>query len=135
MTDDPNGWPDASKPGVPLHPERDGTHWVSNTPRGWLANLQMWHDIYGYCVPPAAWGVLPYGGPCLTPAEVAARVAELEARNAWLEQIREGAGRALCEVDGIDPDDVIADGGHVAWEMHVYQRAHAALARSKNDDR
>lgn len=57
-----------------------------------------------------------------------AALGEASIRIAWLEQIREGAGRALCKADGIAPDEPIADGGHVAWELHVYQRAHAALA-------
>lgn len=56
-----------------------------------------------------------------------AEVERLRERVAWLEEIREGAGRALCAMDGIAPDEPIADGGHVAWELHVYQRAHAAL--------
>lgn len=68
-----SGWPD--KPGVPLNPERDGAHWVGNVVREWLAEFQMWQDRHGYCVKPETWGVLPYGGPCLSPAELAAREA------------------------------------------------------------
>lgn len=68
-----SGWRD--KPGVPMNPERDGAHWVGNVVREWLAEFQMWQDRHGYCVKPETWGVLPYGGPCLTPAELAAREA------------------------------------------------------------
>ena len=81
-----NGWP--GKPGVPLNPERDGWHWVK-TGHGlslwrWEENSEsiMWD--YGW---ETADGLLSaanfaamepciYLGPCLTPAEVEARVKE-----------------------------------------------------------
>ena len=87
----PNNWPDPAKPGVPLHPERDGWHWVGNVVREWHAQFQIWQDRHGYyCIPPATWGLLQYGGSCLTPAEVEAR--EQAAR-------REGMENAAQEVD------------------------------------
>lgn len=92
MTDDPNGWPDPARPGVPLNPERDGWHWVvaadpgvstESAPWWWCADKQHW-------LPPVAVsGTLPlspsrvqwrYLGPCLTPAEVAAREADAALR-------------------------------------------------------
>jgi hypothetical protein len=80
--DDTNTWPDASRPGVPLNPERYGWHWLI--------------DAFGVAVPivwtPASGGAYVvkglesgqagtlaktarYLGPVLTPAEVAAAVA------------------------------------------------------------
>ena len=72
---DPNGWPDASKPGVPLNSERDGWHWVCGLPSQWVAELAMWRGEGGFMLRPETWRALPYGGPCHTPAEVAALVA------------------------------------------------------------
>jgi hypothetical protein len=74
---DPNGWPDPQRPGVPLNPERDGAHmlrrkgadrlrqffWSAGT--DWDAMTPV-RAAYDFC----------YEGPCLAPAEVAARVAE-----------------------------------------------------------
>jgi hypothetical protein len=90
---DPNGWPD--KPGVPKNPEQNRTHRLV-FPRGehdwlWRAGLHpFWVTHTGRLVEPAE---IPsfrtrYLGPCLTPAEVAARVAEtrtkaLEEAAAW----------------------------------------------------
>ena len=63
-----NGWP--GKPGVPLHPEKDGWHWVHNNFDGlvirfWGATFSEWD---GYPLWMAQeW---TYLGPCLTPDEV-----------------------------------------------------------------
>lgn len=80
---DPNGWPDPQRPGVPMNPERDGWHIVNGGPRIWDAYNQHWKwndGIEVFRAPPEqaarqGWG---YKGPLLviTPAEVAARVAE-----------------------------------------------------------
>lgn len=52
----------------------------------------------------------------------------LHVRTHWLEMIREGAARALCARDGIQPDEVISDAGHVAWEFHVYDVARKVMS-------
>ena len=81
----PGGWPDASRPGVPMHPERDGWHWLqwvglfpadqADAPTvrrwekdGWWDGSMHRHARYWQ----QGWRYL---GPCLTPAEVAARDA------------------------------------------------------------
>jgi hypothetical protein len=88
MTDAPNGWPDPSKPGVPLHPERDGWHWlarnaddawpfywVSGTESGWCAEDGCNVDCADTEPEFMAHYWPRYLGPCHTPAEVAAREA------------------------------------------------------------
>jgi hypothetical protein len=88
---DPNGWPDPQRPGVPMNPERDGAHmlrrkgtdrlrqffWSAGT--DWDAMTPV-RAAYDFC----------YEGACLTPAEIAARVAEAR---------REGMREAAEEVD------------------------------------
>jgi hypothetical protein len=79
MTDDPNGWPDPARPGVPLNPERDGHHWCCVYPS--LPFPIVWrHDGIGFCwdngySPEQAAKHWRYLGPCLTPAEVQAHSA------------------------------------------------------------
>lgn len=75
MTADPAGWPDPARPGVPLNPERDGWHWVAwdptwPEPAFWDAANREWSqsEVSNINTQHAA-----YLGPCLTPAEVAAR--------------------------------------------------------------
>jgi hypothetical protein len=83
-----NGWPDPSKPGVPLHPERDGWHWlarnaddawpfywVSGTESGWCAEDGCNVDCADTEPEFMAHYWPRYLGPCLTPVEVAAREA------------------------------------------------------------
>ena len=120
MTDQ-NGWPDASKPGVPLNPERDGWHWVvaadpnvstESAPWRWASGNQHW-------LPPVdVSGALPlnpsrvqwrYLGRCHTPAEVSALIeaARREEREACARvlyasatRLEESAGRRrLNQVD------------------------------------
>ena len=77
MTDTNNGWPD--KPGVPMNPEKDGSHWiyseVGRVPALWNAKTCCWQMIGNdELIEPgelAEWG-WRYLSPCLTPAEVAA---------------------------------------------------------------
>jgi hypothetical protein len=104
MTPNPNGWPDPDKPGVPLNPERDGYHWIlgwNATPfvAEWMADRDAefggcygWYD--GGDDPP---GVVAQGwtylGPCLTPAEVAAREAAAFRRGA--EAMRADCAKAM----------------------------------------
>ncbi len=73
--------------GRPEHPERDGWHWVASTTGGdapmgfyWSAPRELWLiNRYGNAahLNHKAWR---YIGPCLTPAEVAARIAEAVAQ-------------------------------------------------------
>lgn len=88
MASDPNGWPDASKPGYPANPERDGWHWLMighgiahPFPMLWCASGDMWEaGDDGYVDAADISTRWRYLGPCLTPAEVAAAVqAEREA--------------------------------------------------------
>jgi hypothetical protein len=77
---DATGWPDASKPGVPLNPERDGWHWVNGSPLLWDQWHKVWKHSDGfecYRTTPsqAAFRGWNYSGSLLTPAEVAAREA------------------------------------------------------------
>jgi hypothetical protein len=83
----PTGWPDASKPGVPLNPERAGWHWLANI-NGAPSEMFCLHwtddrldagdfrwdqgeaDVYEEDAA-LFWRYL---GPCLTPQDVAARV-------------------------------------------------------------
>lgn len=103
---DPNGWPE--RPGVPLNPERPGAHALKD--RGGTVAVMLWRDPWwhsstGWAIKPAemAAAFWRYLGPCLTPAEVAARVAEARAQgehdallerpdantvNAWLAEAR-----------------------------------------------
>jgi hypothetical protein len=85
MTDAPNGWPDPARPGVPLHPERDGAHWIVRdgriVPARWTAGNEAWRPA-DKCTPFAGYSAhgptvarWRYLGPCLTPAEVAAALA------------------------------------------------------------
>ena len=107
----PNGWPDADHPGVPLNPERNGAH------------VLLYHDAYGLRAPiemTLLWTVagewinedgeardaqqasytFSYLGPCLTPAEV-----EAKAKAARQEGIEEAA--RLCDKrGGARTDDV-----------------------------
>ncbi len=126
---DPNGWPDASKPGYPLNPERDGWHLVE-----WSVGLgRVWREVWKWRLArrPSLWlrpsftggpyGYEPkhltapiyasirYLGPCHTPAEVAALVeaARREEREACAKvvyasatRLEESAGRRrLNQVD------------------------------------
>lgn len=138
MTTDPHGWPDASKPGVPLHPERNGWHWLQFEgapkpfPWCWLPATET--------DPVAAWGNgdgrelttagaakrWRYLGPCLTLAERDERMREdgrreeREACAALLESMRAAHNTAMIGV-WHTPDTTIA-----------YGKAAAAIrARSK----
>ena len=85
MTENNNGWP--ARPGVPLHPERDGWHWVARPMKGTMPVL--WLEVAGggwvgnhTCLfaleaHKAGWRYL---GPSLTPTEVAAALADARAQ-------------------------------------------------------
>jgi hypothetical protein len=93
---DTNGWPDAARRGVPLHPERDGWHWVlwSNgspepmfwTPHGPEKRGQCWLFDDDWMGPAWVGSQARYLGPCHTPVEVAALVAA--AQEAMREKMR-----------------------------------------------
>lgn len=79
-----SGWPDPSRPGVPLNPERDLWHWVvwrnldEATPWQWFAGGDgqppCWsRSARAHSVETMA-ASFRYIGPCLTPVEVAAEV-------------------------------------------------------------
>ena len=84
-TQNPGGWPDAERPGVPTNPERDGWHWVQahkkldafmfRNPWRWRAASQTWSLADDTETPAEEARVCHYLGPCLLPSEVAARVA------------------------------------------------------------
>lgn len=92
-----NGWP--GEPGVPLNPEQDGWHWVKPkiSPKGGIQLIDEsaprpmpWNIVSPLSHEPAWNGVMEpkhadnawqYIGPCLTPAEVDARVKQAR-RNA-----------------------------------------------------
>ncbi len=103
MTDDtqnPGGWPDPARPGVPLNPERDGWQIVRHkgngafVPRYW--ERDHWHAGVGVrwpSVPPdEAARMWDYAGPMLTPAEVAAREA------AAAEAMREACAKRMAHM-------------------------------------
>jgi len=89
-----NGWP--GTPGVPLNPERDGWHWISLLGGKnaqvieWFSDAMRWDET--------DWTTDDFGlhtrylGPCLTPAEVAARIAQ--ARRDALEEAEIAAKKA-----------------------------------------
>jgi len=99
MAETENTWPFPDRPGVPLNPERDGWHWVEDTVDG-IGTGHIEAVYYVACSAPAwyrAGNRAPiknpkhwrYLGPCLTPAEVAAkdaRIAELEDQLAALQR-------------------------------------------------
>jgi hypothetical protein len=92
--ENPGGWPDA--PGLPLNPERDGWHWLSQC--GVLTALEWtgaysedgrmeWHGDVGHSPERMALH-FSYRGPCRTPSEVAALVEAALADGAAAERER-----------------------------------------------
>jgi hypothetical protein len=69
-----SGWPDPSKPGVPLQPAQDGFHWLKR-PDGELTVAQWSPDTWSWIVIQGARRLGPkemnhmnYRGPCVPPA-------------------------------------------------------------------
>jgi hypothetical protein len=129
---DPTGWPDASKPGVPLNPERDGLHWVTAGadddafPAEWRAAGE---NKWGFWLPRWVFGKddlnptdCRYLGPCLTPQEVAAALAQ--AKRDGMEAAAVIAQRAIPSAD---PPRTDRYGDHVAGERHAARRIVAAI--------
>lgn len=124
---DAHGWPDASKPGRPLNPERDGWHWLCAAvgigapyPMLWSADGKAWDtgDGWVFCTDPALTERKRYLGPCLLPEEVAAREAAAAAEAGQLRDIISEAVR--CIGDGCEDE---AD-----------RLLRAALAEGREDD-
>lgn len=96
------GWPDATRPGYPADPERDGWHWIKmlhgDAPFQWRAAGECergrWDGRWLYGVDEHDPADCEYVGPALTPAEVAAR--EAAAR-------REGIEAAASAVRELEP--------------------------------
>jgi hypothetical protein len=86
-----NGWP--GKLGVPLNPERNGWHWVQRLAKNEKPRVEEWTGS-GWWTCPKFGGPQNnltdwrYLGPCLTPAEVEARVKQAR-RDALEEAARE----------------------------------------------
>jgi hypothetical protein len=73
-----NGWP--GEPGVPLNPERDGPHWLGD-PDSDRAFVVDWSAAIGWLsifTQDSIAAYMRYIAPCLTPAEVEARVKEAQ---------------------------------------------------------
>jgi hypothetical protein len=134
MTDQ-NGWPDASKPGYPLNPDRDGWHWVDRPMHGVLP--MQWLEIAGggwvgkhTCLTAleatkAGWRYL---GPCHTPTEGAALVeaARREEREACAE---------VCDERGEAETQTLNDGSQ-HYRPHADRREAqrcAAAIRARGD--
>ena len=71
-------WPDPVLPGVPLHPERNGPHELTDNGDHpisgpwvllWCAPERLWTDLYGNREPPEKMAKLRYLGPCARPSE------------------------------------------------------------------
>lgn len=64
-----------------------------------------------------------------TPPWAAEALREDSPRERWLRRTYEGCARALCIRDGINPDDVISDSGHLAWQLHGYDEAQKQMGK------
>ena len=121
------GWPDDAQPGYPVHPERDGWHWINGTPRQW----EVWDDGPSWALAdlfykPSEWAHRTYLGPCLTPTEITALVdqARREEREACVE-IADGGYGFLPSYEH-EPDL----SPHTAWDYAGQAIAAAIRARS-----
>jgi hypothetical protein len=121
MTDAPApAWPDESKPGVPLNPHKHGAHWLQRKPgsgglEAWAWDPDAdgcgteysgaWQEGDGDGQPEdiARWFI--YLGPCHTPAEVAALVAQ--ARRAAFEEAAAAYADRFWKLDEDDVPDAI----------------------------
>ena len=132
---DNNNWP--GKPGVPLNPERDGWHWVQRVDKGFVPSprIILWTDDWssrqfswdaiGYEADEQKLGRdFRYLGPCLTPAEVEARVSE--ARRDALEEAAQRAAhyeRMAYQHGHLPVDDPHECAAQVAREIETSIRA------------
>jgi hypothetical protein len=117
---DPTGWPDPSKPGVPLNPDKDGWHWIEPKfgpkamwPVYWCArNGGYWNwqsddacDLREYAehMQDGSW---KYRGPCLTPQEIAAALA----------QARRDALEEAAKIADAQGTEWAQDGRYKSWD-------------------
>ncbi len=112
-------WPDPARPGLPLNPDVDGWHWLEAAQDGapiGHREVMFWFAGSGFysvnSVPVtnasirAGWHYL---GPCLTPAEVAARAAAAaEAVRAAAAECADKAGRLQHGGKAMNPADFAA---------------------------
>ena len=114
-----SGWPDKDKPGVPLHPERDGWHWLfdpennKSYPEVWVAEIGAWAVGDAWTPRIVAETGLYYLGPVLTPDEAdALRAENARLREALSWYVKHGAW----------PVELVRDAGDtaraaLAWEV------------------
>ena len=133
MTDQ-NGWPDASKPGVPLNPEREGAHVLDAAPdrtgeRRRIVALWAcgrWHPLgtdYSVLARDAAgWG-WQYVGPCHTPDEVAALI----------EAVRREEREACARVADHEMRDLFGDADDYQQGWNAGIEAAASRIRARGD--
>lgn len=106
MTTDPHGWPDPARPGYPLHPERDGWHWLL-TPDGedavyfWRVAGECergrWPDKWLHSIDEWSPTDCTYLGPCILPADLAAeRAAAAEAMREACAEACDGHAETLA---------------------------------------
>ena len=136
MTDsNPGCWPDASKPGVPMNPERDGWHWVMTRegvpfrPRAcfWDASRPGWAVPGSAMFREDAAPEWRYLGPCLLPSEVAAQVEA--ARREGAAKGREQAARIMDDRAARE-DEYSSSHARVGRHFKAREAAHVArLAR------
>ncbi len=136
-----NGWPDASKPGVPLNPEKDGIHALllphHHIPFGvrWRASDREFFTMNtGSIVTDAVKAIAIYVGQIITPSEAQHR-ERAAAAAAWMAAREAGA-------ELFDDDRVMVFGTHVATALRALpppEDAAAALAevvkRAKEEER
>ncbi|OUJ06617.1 hypothetical protein [Acetobacter malorum] len=80
-------WPNPERPGVPMFPERDGWHWLSNRPNDDPFPAEWSHEDYCNAETEWSWDMgeeredayemkgLYYHGPCLTPTQISEMLA------------------------------------------------------------
>lgn len=68
----PTNWPDPTRPGVPLFPERDGWHMLDRDVWQWSAKRKAWNDtvLHPNFVLPKNMAWRKYYGPVLTPTQI-----------------------------------------------------------------
>jgi hypothetical protein len=93
------GWPDPSRPGVPMNPDQDGWH-ILGHPDGrwgayaWDAKRGTWWVVNQEAPPACIHGA--YLGPCLTPAQHTAQVEQERAACAAIALRQLGGDAALA---------------------------------------
>lgn len=138
--------------GLPLHPERDGDHMME-----WIdEHGRVWHEVWKWSAQtaPPVWlrpnftggpyGYEPhhltapiynnirYLGPCLTPAEVAAR--EAAAFKAGQEDMRERAAYMAAMACLVEPDGGAPSAEETAVADTAARRIRALPIKEANDE-